>query len=235
MSMMNCDRIAPYYEILEHFLFGRLLEHRRFAFLGEIRDSRKALVCGGGDGRFLARLLRVNTGVEVDFVDLSSTMVELAERRITGMGRAFRKRVRFHAGDVRRFTAPADYYDLVITHYFLDCFSNQELEDVVGRIASWGMPQATWIISDFREANGLIGRLWTRGVIRGLYAAFQFTTELRVTRLPQYKAALARRGYFLRFEEDDMAGLLHSSMWEARSSQGGMAKSHTSQGKDAQL
>ena len=229
--MMNCDRIAPYYEILEHLFFGRLLEHRRFAFLGEIRTSRKALVCGGGDGRFLARLLRVNARVEVDFVDLSSTMVDLAERRVTGMGRTFRKRVRFHACDVQSFAAPADSYDLIVTHYFLDCFSNQELEDVVGRLASWGTPQARWIVSDFREANGPIGRLWTRGVIGGLYSAFRFSTGLKVTRLPEYKAALTRRGYFLQFEEDVLAGLLHSSLWEADSSQGGMAKSHASQGK----
>lgn len=212
---MNCDRLAAYYEILEHSLFGRLLEHRRFAFLGEMRTSQKAIVCGGGDGRFLARLLQVNARVEVDFVDLSSAMVELAERRVTGMGRAFRKRVRFHVGDVRSFAAPADSYDLIVTHYFLDCFSNQELEDVVGRLASWGMPQARWVVSEFSEASGPIGRLWTRGVIRGLYAAFRFTTGLRVTRLPQYKAALASGGYFLRFEEDVLAGLLHSSLWEA--------------------
>jgi ubiquinone/menaquinone biosynthesis C-methylase UbiE len=230
---MNCDRIAPYYEILEHILFGRLLEHRRFAFLGEIRTSRRAIVCGGGDGRFLARLLRVNARVDVDFVDLSSTMVELAERRVTGMGRTFRKRVRFHAGDVRSFAAPADSYDLIVTHYFFDCFSNQELEDVVCRLARWGMPQARWIVSDFSEANGPIGRLWTRGVISGLYSAFRFTTGLKVTRLPEYKAALARRGYFLRFEEDVLAGLLHSSIWEAETSQGGIAKSHAFESNDA--
>lgn len=227
--MMNCDQIAPYYEILEHFLFGRLLEHRRFAFLGEIRTSRKALVCGGGDGRFLARLLRVNARVDVDFVDLSATMVELAERRVTGMGRTFRERVRFHAGDVRSFAPRADSYDLIVTHYFLDCFSNQELEDVVCLLARWGVPQARWIVSDFSEANRPIGRLWTRGVISGLYSAFRFTTGLKVTRLPEYKAALARRGYFLRFEEYALAGLLHSSLWEAETSQGGIAKFRASE------
>jgi len=90
----------------------------------------------------------------------------------------------------------------------------------VGRLASLGMPQARWIVSDFREANGPIGRVWTRGVIRGLYTAFRFTTGLNVTRLPEYKAALTRKGYILQFEEDVMAGLLHSSLWEAKSSQG---------------
>jgi SAM-dependent methyltransferase len=229
---MDCDRIAAYYEILEHFSFGRLLEHRRFAFLGEVRTSQKAIVCGGGDGRFLARLLQVNTRVEVDFVDLSSKMVALAERRVGGMGRTFRKRVRFHTGDLRRLVLPADSFDLIVTHYFLDCFSNQELEDVVSRLATWGTRQARWILSDFCEANGPIGRLWTRGVIRALYSAFRFTTGLRVTRLPEYKAALATAGYILRLEEEALAGLLHSSLWEAESSHGGMAKSHPSQGED---
>lgn len=211
---MNCDRIAAYYEILEHFSFGRRLEHRRFAFLGEMRTSQKAVVCGGGDGRFLARLLQVNTRVEVDFVDLSSKMVKLAERRVGSMGRTFRKRVRFHTGDVRRLVLPAHSFDLIVTHYFLDCFSDEQLEEVVSRLTTWGTPQAKWIISDFREAKGPIGRLWTRGVISALYSAFRFTTGLRVTRLPEYKAALARAGYILRLEEEALAGLLHSSLWE---------------------
>jgi ubiquinone/menaquinone biosynthesis C-methylase UbiE len=213
--MMNCNRIATYYETIEHLSFGRHLEHRRFAFLGDTKTSRRAIVCGGGDGRFLARLLRVNARVEVDFVDLSSRMITLTEQRIEGMGRTFRERVRFHTGDVRNLDAPADCYDLIVTHFFLDCFSNEELDEVVGRLTRWGTPQVKWIVSDFREAGGPLGRLWTRGVIGGLYMAFRFTTGLRVTRLPRYKAALARAGYILRFEEEALAGLLHSSVWEA--------------------
>ena len=56
-ARMNCDGIARYYQVLEHLSFGRYLERRRFAFLGEAWTSRRAIVCGGGNGRFLARLL----------------------------------------------------------------------------------------------------------------------------------------------------------------------------------
>jgi hypothetical protein len=98
-ARMNCDGIARYYQVIENLSFGRYLERRRFAFLGEVRTSRRA-VGGGGDGRFLDRLLRVNSHVEVDFVDLSPKMVELAERRVAGMGRTCRERVRFRVRDV---------------------------------------------------------------------------------------------------------------------------------------
>jgi SAM-dependent methyltransferase len=221
-ARMNCDGISRYYEVLEHLSFGSYLERRRFAFLEEARTSRRAMVCGGGDGRFLARLLHVNSRVEVDFVELSPKMVELAERRVAGMGRAFRERVRFHVGDVGEFEPRADGYDLIVTHFFLDCFSEPELAGVVAYLASWGA-DARWMVSDFREAQGRVGRLWTRAVIRGLYAAFRLTTGLRVTRLPDYAAALAREGYRLRYEEQAFGGLLHSSLWEACTSRPGPA------------
>ena len=213
---MDCNGIASYYEVLEHLSFGKRLEERRFAFLAETGTVQSAIICGGGDGRFLARLLRLNSRVEVDFIELSPKMVEIAERRIASMGRAFRRRVRFCVGDIREFEPRARRYDLIVTHFFLDCFTDPQLTNVVELLAKWGTPQARWVVSDFAEANGAIGRSWTRAVIRSLYAAFRLTTGLRVTRLPNYGAELARRGYLLLCEENALRGLLHSSVWKAR-------------------
>jgi ubiquinone/menaquinone biosynthesis C-methylase UbiE len=210
---MNCDAIAPYYSVLEHLSFGGFLEQTRFAFLEEAETSHRAILCGGGDGRFLARLLRVNLSVKVDFVDISPKMVELAERRVTRMGQVFRERVEFYACDVREFAPQHHNYDLIVTHFFLDCFSEEELAGVVSSLANWGTPDARWIVSEFREAEAPIGRLWTRVVIRLLYAAFRFTTGLRVTRLPHYEDALASVGYLLRCKKTSLRGLLHSSLW----------------------
>ena len=208
---MNCDHIARYYEVLERLVFGRSLERRRFAFLSEARASRSAIVCGGGDGRFLARLLQVNSRVGVDFVDVSPRMVDLAERRVAAMGRAFRERVRFHAEDLRRFAPSSASYDLIVTNFFLDCFCEAELDVVVDRLVSWGAPDFRWMVSEFAEDRGAI--------IRGLYAAFRLTTGLRVTQSPDYTAALLNAGCVLRFKEEALSGLLQSSLWEMRSRQ----------------
>jgi hypothetical protein len=212
-ASMNCDALAPYYNVLEHLSFGRFLERTRCAFLKEAIRSRRAILCGGGDGRFLSRLLQANSSVNVDFIDLSPMMVQLAERRVASLGQTFRDRVRFHACDVRNFVPQRASYDLIVTHFFLDCFSDADLPGIVATLANWAGSDANWIVSEFRETEGTIGRVWTHAVIRCLYACFRFTTGLRVTHLPNYVAALERGGYSLSCEEKILGGLLHSSLW----------------------
>jgi hypothetical protein len=210
---MNCDAIAPFYEQVEHLCFGRRLEQARLSFLSETQTARRALICGGGDGRFLAQLLRTNPQVTVDFVDLSSTMIWIAKNRLHREAPSDFQRVTFHHGDIRSFTPLAGHYDLLVTHFFLDCFSDGELRAVIAKISSWATPHAMWIVSDFRESQGRIGQLWTKGITRCLYAAFRLTTGLRVTRLPKYIPALRDAGYHLRQQRILAAGLLHSSVW----------------------
>jgi SAM-dependent methyltransferase len=210
---MNCDRIGPYYQLLEYLCFGRSLERRRFAFLGETKGSQRAIVCGGGDGRFLARLLRVNARAQVDFVDLSPVMIDLAQRRIAGMGRTFCARVSFHVGDIREFQARPEGYDLIVTHFFLDCFSRSEIRSLVSYVAGWAAPGALWILSEFSEAEGPIGHIWTRAIISGLYAAFRLT-GLQLTRLSDYSAALLEAAFECKSVEYSRGGLLQSSLWE---------------------
>lgn len=211
---MNCDGMAAYYELLEKLSFGGRLAQRRSAYLERLSEAQRAILCGDGDGRFLAELLRANERVEVDYVELSEKMVKLARRRIAALGPKFLARVRFVVGDVRRFEGCAGGYDLIVTHFFLDCFSEAELPAVVERIATWGMPGAQWIVSDFQEQEAGIGRVWTRAVVRALYWGFWLITALRVRRLPNYKAALTGTGAFLCAEENSLGGLLHSSLWK---------------------
>jgi ubiquinone/menaquinone biosynthesis C-methylase UbiE len=213
-SRMNCDWIAPYYQTLEHLSFGGQLERSRFAFLSEVQMARRAIVCGGGDGRFLARLLQANPRVQVDFVDLSERMIQLARKRVASLGPAFQERVWFYQGDIATFEPSSGGYDLIVTNFFLDCFTDAELAEVVSRLASWGTPEGRWIVSDFRQAKGLAGRIWTSAIICGLYAAFRITTGLSVSSLPNYVAALQRQGFQLCWEERTLGGLLYSSLWQ---------------------
>ncbi|HEY2544660.1 MAG TPA: class I SAM-dependent methyltransferase [Candidatus Acidoferrum sp.] len=210
---MNCDFIAPHYQTLEYVSFGRALERRRFAFLSEAKASRKAILCGGGDGRFLARLLGANSAVCVDFVDSSRKMVELADRRISAMGRSFRARVRFHVADLENFHPSQDEYDLIATHFFLDCFTDSEVAALTVRLASWTAPDAQWIVSEFQQPEGWFAGLWTRLVIRALYAAFRIAANLQVAHLPSYESALANAGFRPQRKELALGGLLHSSLW----------------------
>lgn len=212
-ATMNCDALAPYYEFLEHLSFGKQLERMRFAFLSQATSAQTAIICGGGDGRYLAQLLRWNPCVEVDFVDASPRMVAITKERISILSRADQSRVSFHTGDLRALALRQKKYDLIVTHFFLDCFSDVGLAEIVAVLSARAAPGALWVVSDFSESPDTLGHFCSRAIIRALYAAFRVTTGLRVTRLPDYNSALANAGYLQRREQTAIRGLLHSSLW----------------------
>src|SRR5450631_1026229 len=83
---MNCDRIAPWYELLERLAFGRSLEKCRCRFLPDICGARRILALGDGDGRALVALLKASAGAQVDYIDLSVGMLKIAKKRVAQAG-----------------------------------------------------------------------------------------------------------------------------------------------------
>jgi SAM-dependent methyltransferase len=198
---LNCDRIARAYRWLEYAAFGGELERRRLCFLPEVAGTRRALLLGDGDGRFLARLMRQNRELTADTIDSSSRMLELARARAGG------ERVTYHHDDALLAPLPRAEYDLIVTHFFLDCLEECDMETLVRRAAEAAQPEAVWLISEFREPR------WARLLLQGLYLFFRVTTGLKTRRLVDHRPVLARYGFRLMREEASRAGLLASELW----------------------
>jgi SAM-dependent methyltransferase len=195
---VNCDRIAPWYRWIEYAGFGRTLERRREAFLSEVSDVRRVLTLGDGDGRALAALLAAAPHACVDYIDVSARMLELARTR------AGTNHVNYRCEDARTAPLPDAAYDLIVTHFFLDCFDESDLEPLIARLSNAAAPQARWLISEFR-GNG-----W---LVRSLYFFFRLATGLRTRRLVDHHPLLKRHGYRLARHEDAWRGLLASELW----------------------
>jgi ubiquinone/menaquinone biosynthesis C-methylase UbiE len=206
---LNCDRIARWYRWLEYLSFGRALERRRFEYLTVTADARRVLMLGEGDGRFLAAFVRDNDQAEVDSIESSREMMRLAADRIRGRGR-----VTFHHADARLVGLPAGEYDLVVTHFFLDCFSTEESAGLISRISGAAAPRARWLISEFDQHGEGFARYWTALLIRCCYFFFRLTTGLETTRLPEYRGALRANGFARMRYKEALGGLLISELWE---------------------
>lgn len=204
----NFDRIARPYRWLEYLTLGRSLQHCREHFLPHLLHARQALVLGDGDGRFLARLLTRNPSLNADAVDLSASMLALLVTRCNAP-----KRLTTHHTDALTFT-PGTVYDLVVTHFFLDCLTDPQLNTLTRRLAPSLSPEALWLVSDFRIPPGLL-RLPARRLIRGLYLAFRLLTGLRPTHLPDHAAALTRIGLLPIAGHRSLGGLLTTELWQA--------------------
>jgi SAM-dependent methyltransferase len=204
----NFDRIARPYRWLEYFSFGPWLARCRSNQLPHLMQAHHALVLGDGDGRFLAQLLAVNPTLTADVVDSSPAMLRLLEHRT----RPFNKRVRLHTVDALRWI-PIEPYDLIVSHFFLDCFFPEELEPLLDRVLPHALPGAQWVVSEFAIPRNPLAAFLARTLIGLLYKMFALLTGLRVRELPDYSAALRRRGLLLRHHHRYLAGLLCSQLW----------------------
>ena len=121
-------------------------------------------------------------------------------------------RLRTHHSDALKFE-PHGEYDLVVTHFFLDCLTEAQIESLVARIVPHLQPGALWVVSDFRVPAGPL-RWPARAVIRMLYLGFRLLTELRTKRLPAHAAVLTAASFRLVARHLSLAGMLTTELWE---------------------
>jgi trans-aconitate methyltransferase len=204
---VNFDPVARPYRWLEYITFGPWLERCRGAQLAHLTGARRALLLGDGDGRFLAQLLSTYPNLTADVVDSSAAMLRILSRRIGHENRSC-----LHHADALEWN-PNGNYDLIISHFFLDCFFPDQLEQLFDRLLPHALPGAQWVISEFAIPRNAIAASAARGIIALLYRSFGFLTGLPVRTLPDYGTLLLRRGLRLSGERRYLAGLLCSQVW----------------------
>ena len=205
--------IARPYRWLEYLTLGRALERCHDHFLAQLCDCRRALVLGDGDGRFLAQLLAHNPHLRADAVDTSITMLQLLRQRSEAASPDANTRLNIHHCDALTFPL-AGRYDLVATHFFLDCLTQADLDTLITSVASALAPGALWLVSDFRIPTGFM-RLPALALIRGLYFGFRILTGLRIVKLPDYATPLTRSGLIRVAHQHSFAGMLTAELWQA--------------------
>lgn len=209
----NFDRIARPYRALEHLTFGPALQRARTHFLPLLGHRLNALILGDGDGRFTAALLSHNPHLHADAVDLSPEMLRLLAQRAHAAHPTAPTRLRTHHTNALALAPPTNArYDLIVSHFFLDCLSDPELHHLCHRMRPHLAPGAFWLISDFRIPGNLL-HLPARALVRSLYLGFRLLTGLRTTRLPNHEAALNAIGFTCTAQHLSLGGILTSELW----------------------
>ena len=121
--------------------------------------------------------------------------------------------VAFRQEDVRRCDLPSGTYDLIVTHFVLDCFDEGDLREVVARLAGAAMPNAIWLLSDFQIPEGGWGGWYARVLVRVMYGFFRMVASLKTDRLVDPTPILRAQGFILEHEELTLAGMLKSQLW----------------------
>ncbi|HVY71779.1 MAG TPA: class I SAM-dependent methyltransferase [Verrucomicrobiae bacterium] len=209
---MSFDLLAPHYGWMETVLAGRKLQRCRLAFLDTARASRHALLVGEGHGRFLAEFLRANARARAVCVEGSGPMIRQSRARLERAG-LDAGRVEFVQADALAWAPPENTFDLIATHFFLDCFRAEQLETLVARLARGVTPGGHWLLSDFGEPPGVLMRARARLILRSMYLFFCLAAKLPARRLEPPDPFLRANGFELRERQWSEWGLLHSDLW----------------------
>ena len=202
----NFNRVARIYRWAEYLSLGPVLQRTRTHFLPQLIDRRSALVLGDGDGRFLARLFQQNPMLRALAVDTSDAMLHLLRKRCASPSL---QTMQASALDV----TPPSGTDLIVTHFFLDCLTQAEVDALVQRVAAHTQPGTLWLLSDFEVPRRPLIGLFARFYIRALYLAFGILTGLRVRLLPDPQAALVRAGFARIARHEKLFGVVYTEIW----------------------
>ncbi len=211
MKPPRYGRLAGVYRWLEYAAFGRTLQKAREAGLDRLAGAKHILVLGAGDGRVLPPLLDTLPEAMIDSIDCEPEFIERARALIEPHPSA--GRVQFLQADVRLWQPPSERYDAVVTQFFLDCFPEPDLGQIVTKVAGSLRLEGTWLFTDFAiPRDGPYARWRARMIVGALCGFFRWQANHPLRSLPPMDAALEKAGFVSRWDTCFSRGLIRASI-----------------------
>ena len=189
-SSNGYDRLARHYRILETLMFGSGLQRSRTALVESIPPCQNALILGDGDGRLLESFLSSQPECQITSVDQSSKMLKLQRRRLANHPQ--RGNVTWKQQDARDLQDCNSKFDLLITAFFLDCLTLQELEQHLPGWLSTLRSGGWFYFVDFRQPDSGWQLMRGRICLTIMHWFFRRLTDLPNHTLVNMEAVLNR-------------------------------------------
>lgn len=209
---MSFDRLAPHYTWMEKILAGSRLQRCRTRWLGELAGCERLLIAGVGHGHFLVSCARAYPRLAITSVDASAPMLSHARTRARRTAPNF-ERLEFVHAAFPAWQPPAARFDGIATHFFLDCFSPDELGAVVATLAQAARPSARWLLSDFTVPERGWARQRARAIHATMYAFFRPVAGVQARCVTPPDTLLRTHGFALARRKTAEWGLLHADLW----------------------
>lgn len=140
-------------------------------------------------------------------------MLEVARRRLLRAALPI-DRVEFVHAELPAWNPPVAHFDLVATHFFLDCFPRAQLCAVIDALQLAARPSASWIVSDFQIPPAGLRRLRARAIHWLMYSFFRLFTKLPASALVSPQPFLKQCGFVRVRRVEFEWGLLVTELWK---------------------
>jgi SAM-dependent methyltransferase len=161
----------------------------------------------------LCELIRAHPEIEVDCIDASERMLRLARDRVERELPGGTDRIRFLQHDITSRWPAEHQFDLIVTHFFLDCFPENRVAEIVAKLSHAAAVDATWLLADFCIPAGGLARLRAGLWLIAMYRFFQLTAGIEGMELVDPSPFLRAAGFDLARQHLFRNGMLKSELW----------------------
>ena len=184
MKPPNYNPIAGIYDYLARFIFGESLKKAKHCHIIEMLTCKQILIVGGGSGSELLELEREGFTGKITFVE-PSDMIEKAKSRNLKIDVEFVKK-NWPFGETKK-------YDGVITPFFLDQFSGNELQRIMETLVNSLARDGLWLNTDFIPPETRFQKV----LLNIMYRFFRVVAGLKNNKLENFDVVFEKAGFFL--------------------------------------
>jgi ubiquinone/menaquinone biosynthesis C-methylase UbiE len=182
----NYDNSAAFYDQLSRIVYGKALVKAQLYLLKMVSPNSSVLIVGGGTGWILEELSNIHySGLSITYVEISSRMTALAQKKNTGINK-----VTF-INDAIEQTPVGQIYDVVITPFLFDNFTEDTLQKTFEHMHSQLKPKGLWLCTDFQ----LTGKLWQKLLLKSMYLFFKVLCGIETLTMPDIEMQFVKHSY----------------------------------------
>ena len=182
----NFNNSAWFYDRLSRLVYGSAIINAQVYLLENIPAGAKVLIVGGGTGWILDEATKIHpSGLDITYVEVAANMMALSKKRGTGTNRLL-----FINDAIENVSLPADF-DVVITPFLFDNFTEQTAQKVFGHTHEVLKPKGLWLNCDFQ----LTGKWWQNVLLRSMFLFFRTVCNIEGARLPGVEKLFGTNGY----------------------------------------
>ncbi len=201
----NYDNSAWFYDRLSRVIYGRALIRSQVYLLPFIPAGAAILIAGGGTGWILEEIAKIHpSGLKITYAEISSNMMALSRKRNAG-----NNEVTFINQPVEQVQLPHQF-DVVITPFLFDNFTEQTLKNVFDHIHSSLKPGGIWLNTDFR----LTGKWWQKILLQSMILFFRIICRIESTKLPDIEECFEQGRYVIINQKTFFGEFILSSVYQ---------------------
>ena len=200
----NYNNSAWFYDSLSRLVYGKALVKAQVYLLQFIPANANVLIIGGGTGWILEELTKIHPGgLAVTYVEIAPKMMSKSQKRNTG-----NNQVTFINDGIENINLH-DGFDVVVTPFLFDNFTEQTLDNIFNHIRHALKPGGLWLNCDFHVE----GKWWQKALLKSMFLFFRAICNIEASELPDIERQFLKAGFNIYNQKDFFNGFIFSAVY----------------------